>query len=212
MERAEMTRRLVVMNCPHPAVFAKHLAENPRQLARSWYMFFFQIPWLPETLLGLNRAWAVGNVLQQSTVRKDALTTEDIRHLREAASRPGALKSAINYYRAAFRSPDAQASWPPWLRRFLHGDRPFGARRQRLEDWPRITAPTLLVWGEADVALGKELSLGMEPLFDAPLEVKYIPLCGHFVQQEQAEVVNGYLLDFLGDLTRAAAAPAPAPA
>jgi pimeloyl-ACP methyl ester carboxylesterase len=211
MERPRMTRRLVVMNCPHPAIFAQHLASNLRQLARSWYMFFFQIPWLPETLLGLNRAWAVGSGIQRSTVCKDALTAEDLRQLREAASRPGALKSAINYYRAALRSPEARASWPAWLRRFVHGDRPLPGVRAGLEDWPKIGAPTLVIWGEADVALGKELTLGMEPLFDGRFEIKYIPLCGHWVQQEQAEVVNGYLLDFLGDLAPAAAAePAPA--
>jgi len=211
MQHPEATRRLVVMNCPHPAIFAQHLRTNPRQLARSWYMFFFQIPWLPETLLGLGRAWAVGQAIQRTTVRKDALSADDLQRLRDAASRPGALRSAINYYRAVFRSPESRAMWPSWVRRFLHGDRPVPGVRERLEDWPSITAPTLLVWGEADVALGKELTLGMEPLMAAPLEIKYIPLCGHWVQQEQAEVVNGYLLDFLGDLApQTAAAPAPA--
>ena len=117
------------------------------------------------------------------------------------------LRAGINYYRAAFRSPEARALWPRWLRRFLYGDRPIEGLRERLEDWPRITAPTLLVWGEQDVALGKELSVGMEPLMAGPFEVKYIPLSGHWVQQEQPQVVNGYLLDFLGDL-----APAHAPA
>jgi pimeloyl-ACP methyl ester carboxylesterase len=212
MERPNTTRRLVIMNCPHPAIFAQHFRDNPRQLLRSWYMFFFQIPWLPETLLGLGRAWAIGNAVRQSAVRRDHLTEDDIDRLREAASRPGALHSAINYYRAAFRSRDAQASWPRWLRRFLHGDRPQPAARLALEDWPRIHAPTLVIWGEEDVALGKELTLGMEPLIAAPLLLKYVPLCGHWVQQEQPEVVNGFLLDFLGDLARPADAPAPPPA
>jgi pimeloyl-ACP methyl ester carboxylesterase len=212
MERPQATRRLVVMNCPHPAIFAEHLRSNPRQLARSWYMFFFQIPWLPETLLGLGRAWPVGNVFRQSSVRRDAFPDEELDRLREAASRPGALRSAVNYYRAAFRSPETTASWPPWLHRFMYGDRvPVAPARTRLEDWPKVKAPTLVIWAEDDVALGKELSLGMEALVDAPLEVKYVPLCGHFVQQEQPEVVNGFLLDFLADLApeRAAAPPPP---
>ena len=200
MEHPEATRRLVVMNCPHPAIFTKQLRDNPRQLARSWYMFFFQIPWLPETLLGLRNAFPVERALRQSVVRQDAFTPEDFRVLRDAASQPGALRSAINYYRAAFRGPDATASWPTWLRRFLYGDRPVPAARIAIEDWPKISAPTLLVWGEADVALGKELTLGMDPLFTGSLEVKYIALSGHWVQQEQPELVNGYLLDFLRDL------------
>ncbi len=200
MEHPEMTRRLVVMNCPHPAIFATHLRSNRRQMAKSWYMFFFQIPWLPETLLGLNHAALVGRAVRESTIVKNQITDDDLRVLRDAASRPGALRSAINYYRAVFRSADARASWPSWLRRFVEGDRPATPVRERLEDWPKISAPTLLIWGEEDVALEKELTLGMEPLFTGPLQIKYIPLCGHFVQQEQPEVVNGYLLDFLADL------------
>ena len=56
MERPPVTRKLVVLNCPHPAMMAQSLRGNPRQLARSWYMFFFQIPWLPEFLLKLGHA------------------------------------------------------------------------------------------------------------------------------------------------------------
>ena len=209
MNHPEATRRLVIMNCPHPAIFAQALRTNRRQLARSWYMFFFQVPWLPEALLGLARARAVGQAIRRSTVRQDSLTAEDLDRLRDAASRPGALRSGINYYRAAFRSPWARASWPDWLRRFVYGDSPPGDIPARLEDWPKVRTPTLLIWGEVDVALGRELTLGMEPLMAAPLEIKYIPLCGHWVQQEQPTLVNGYLLDFLGDL---APEPATAPA
>src|SRR5437773_2345795 len=89
MERPNATRRLVVLNCPHPAIFVEHLRGNRRQLARSWYMFFFQIPWLPETLLRLGGAWAIGAAIRRSTVREDSLTDEDLRMLRAAASRPG---------------------------------------------------------------------------------------------------------------------------
>jgi len=207
MDHPEATRRLVVLNCPHPAIFGQQLKTNRRQLARSWYMFFFQIPWLPETLLGLGHARPIAAAIRRTAVRQDSLNEADFQQLRDAASRPGALRAGINYYRAIFRSPDARAMWPQWLRRFVYGDRPIKGFRERLEDWPRITAPTLLIWGEQDVALGKELSLGMEPLMAGSFDVKYIPLSGHWVQQEQPQVVNGYLLDFLGDL-----APAPASA
>jgi len=211
MEHPEATRRLVVMNCPHPAIFVQHLRTNRRQLARSWYMLFFQIPWLPETLLRIGNARLVATAMRRTTVREDALGAEDLQVMRDAASRPGALRGAINYYRAVFRSQDAQAIWPAWLRRFVHGDRPPAGVRERPEDWPKVRAPTLLIWGEGDVALGKELTLGLEPLMDAPLTIKYITLSGHWVQQEQPAVVNGYLLDFLGDLApEAAALPPPA--
>jgi pimeloyl-ACP methyl ester carboxylesterase len=200
MERPELTKRLVVMNCPHLAIFQQHLQDDPRQLLRSWYMFFFQIPWLPETLLGLNGAWPIGNAVHRAIVRKDAVTEDDLRIMREAASRPGALRSAINYYRAAFRSDEVVAGMPAPVRRFFYGDRTFAPPRRRLEDWPKIAAPTMLVWGEQDVALRKELTYGMEPLFTGPLRIEYVPDSGHFVQQEQPELVNRLLLDFLGDL------------
>jgi pimeloyl-ACP methyl ester carboxylesterase len=209
-----MTKRLVVMNCPHLAIFQQHLRNNPQQLAKSWYMFFFQIPWLPETLLGANRAWAIANGVRQSTIQRGAITEDDLRVLREAASRPGALRSALNYYRAAFRSDDAVAGMAPFVRRFFYGDRPVAPPRERLEDWPRISAPTMVIWGEQDIALQKELTYGMEPLFTIPPRIEYVPDAGHWVHQEKPDLVNGLLLDFLGDLagrpTHATAESAPA--
>jgi pimeloyl-ACP methyl ester carboxylesterase len=205
-DQPAVVRRLVVLNCPHPAIFIRHLRENPRQLARSFYMLVFQIPWLPERVLAARRAWLVGRGVRRTAVRRDFLTQEALDTLRDNASRPGGLHGGLNYYRAIFRSPDAQAATPEWLRRFLHGDRPLAGVRRDVEDWPKITAPTLLVWGENDFALGRELTLGMEPLFAGPFQIKYIPLCGHWVQQEQPELVNGYLLDFLADLAPGARA------
>src|SRR5262245_41030663 len=56
MTRPELVKRLVVLNCPHLAIFRQHL-QDPRQLLKSWYMFFFQLPWLPEALLGAGHSW-----------------------------------------------------------------------------------------------------------------------------------------------------------
>ena len=211
MDHPELTKRLVVMNCPHIALFQQHLRGNPRQMLKSWYMLFFQIPWLPETLLGLGDAWAIGNAYRNATIQKDAITDDDVRTLRAAASRPGALRSGLNYYRAVFRSEQTTASLPAGLRRFFFGDREFPPVRERLEDWPKITAPTMLIWGEQDVALRKELTYGMDPLFTSPPRIEYVPDAGHFVQQEKPERVNELLLDFLADLiTRPAAPPAAA--
>jgi pimeloyl-ACP methyl ester carboxylesterase len=201
MERPEFVRRLVILNCPHPAIFVRHLRENPRQAARSVYMLLFQIPWLPERLLGLRHAWLVGRAVERSAVRRDTITPEALATLRDNASKPGGLRGALNYYRALLRTPDARGAYPRWLRRFLYGNRPLEGVRENAEDWPRVTAPTLVIWGENDPALGRELTLGMEPLVTGPFQIKYLPLCGHWVQQEQPAVVNGYLLDFLADLS-----------
>jgi pimeloyl-ACP methyl ester carboxylesterase len=171
------TERLVVMNCPHPGPFQKHLRSNRRQLRRSWYMFFFQIPFLPEFGIRLNVRRFVEQAFRGMAIRKDAFPDEELQKYAEALTKPGVLTAAINYYRAAFRET---------VRR---GERLF----------PQITCPTLLIWGEEDIALGKELTYGMEPYFANRLEIKYIPRCSHWVQQEQPELVNQYLRDFFNE-------------
>ena len=215
MERPEMTRRLVVLNSPHPAIFQQHLTSNSRQMLKSWYILFFQLPWLPETLLGANHAAAIGNAFRSSAVNRTAFSDDDIRILRDAAAKPGALHSALNYYRAAVRAPDVVDNLPDWLRRFWLGERaaPTTPPRRTLANWPKIPCPTLLIWGEQDIALRKEVTYGMEPLFTGPFRIQYVADSGHWVHQEQAVAVNQYLLEFLGDLLPAdAVAPAPSPA
>ncbi len=174
----QATERLVVMNCPHPAAFQKNLKGNFRQLRRSWYIFFFQIRWLPEWLAGLNTPRFVEKMFRGMAIRKEAFPDDDLQRYVEAINKPGMLTAAINYYRAAFRE------------RFKHGERQFA----------QITCPTRLIWGEADTALGKELTYNMEPYFTDRFDIKYIPDCSHWVQQEQPELVNQYILEFLSDL------------
>lgn len=176
----QATERLIVLNCPHPNAFQQHLRANLRQLRRSWYIFFFQLPYLPEFGVRLSLRRFVERAFRGMAVRKEAFPDEDLQRYVEALKKPGALTAAINYYRAGFRD---------FLR---HGERQF----------PQITSPTLLIWGEEDVALGKELTCNMEPYFTDRFEIKYIPNCSHWVQQEQPELVNQYLLEFLADRTR----------
>jgi pimeloyl-ACP methyl ester carboxylesterase len=89
MHYPERLERLAILNAPHPATFVRHLA-NPAQLRKSWYMFFFQLPWLPEALLRANNFAAI---------RRQLPEPEYV----EALQQPGALTAAINYYRAMFR-------------------------------------------------------------------------------------------------------------
>jgi len=175
----QATERLIVLNCPHPGAFQKQIRSNLRQLRRSWYMFFFQIPWLPEALVRINRRRFVEQAFRGMAICKEAFPDEDLQRYVEAIEKPGALTAAINYYRAMFRD-------------FL---------RHRERQFAKITCPTLLIWGEEDIALGKELTYNMEPYFTDRFEIKYLPRCSHWVQQEQPELVNQYMLEFLADLT-----------
>ena len=170
-----MTERLVVLNCPHPGAFQKALKENRQQLRRSWYIFYFQIPWLPELGLRVFRRRFIEQALRGMAVRKEAFPDEELHKYAEALRTPGSTRAAINYYRAAFRHRLRNGA--------LH--------------LPPISGPTLLIWGEEDIALGKELTHDMDEYFSGRFEIKYIPKCSHWVQQEQPELVNQYLLEFL---------------
>ncbi len=98
--------RLVVMNCPHPVVGRE--AAGLRQLLRSWYMFFFQIPRLPELGLTAGGGKRLVRMFRRSTSRPDAFPTEVLECYREAVMRPGAAKAMIDYYRMLFRGPGAR--------------------------------------------------------------------------------------------------------
>lgn len=173
LERPELVERLVVVNCPHPAIFLRRLSSSPAQMLRSWYMGFFQIPRLPEALL----ARGVDRLIVGSSARAEAFSDEDRAAYREAFAKPGAARAAVNYYRAAFRAKDL--------------------RRRFSEDRRKIAAPTLLLWGDRDQALGRELTEGMEPLFSGRFEKRHFPDASHWVCEERPEAVNEAILAFI---------------
>jgi pimeloyl-ACP methyl ester carboxylesterase len=178
MMRPEVVDRLIVMNCPHPARFGKELRRNPRQMLRSWYMLFFQIPRLPEYLFRRRNYELLASALRDGTIQKNVFTDRDLDYYRAAFHNPYSITAAINYYRAALRSGIGGSGQDNWTDR-------------------RIEAPTLLIWGEQDFALGKELTYHMDDLFRSRFETKYIPDSGHWVQQEKPDLVNQYMLDFI---------------
>ena len=177
----EVVERLVVLNCPHPGVLAEELLRNPRQLARSWYMFLFQLPWLPEWLLTRHRASAVARALRGGSHVRSAWPREEIEIYRQAFLRPGAARAALGYYRAVFRSP-------------------FSLRRDGRAR--PVAAPVLILWGVRDRFLGVET---IDPARMAPYlapgsraEVVLLEEAGHFVQSEAPERVSAELLRWLG--------------
>jgi len=162
----ERLRTLAVLNCPHPTIFRRKL-WRPRQLLRSWYIFFFQLPWLPERLLAMDDYRALMRMMIRDT-QPGTFTREDAKaYLRNW--RNGGLAGGINWYRAAARKG-------------------FGIP----DPAPLIQVPTLLIWGEDDIALGKELTHGTDELVK-DLRVHYLPNVSHWVQQEAPETVNRLL-------------------
>ncbi len=160
--------RLVVMNLPHPRRFAEALASSWRQRLRSWYVLLFQIPRLPEWLLGRNRAQLIADAFRRATTHPDRFPADVIEVFRENALRPGGLTAMINWYRAAARMPRAE--------------------REALLGEGMLETPTLMVWGEHDPALGKELTLGTEALV-SDFTIRYLP-ASHWVNQDMPEETN----------------------
>jgi len=165
--------RLVIMNAPHPACFVREL-RTLSQLRRSWYMLFFQVPRLPEWVLGRNDAALIGKAFRDSAVHPELFDDDVLEVYRHNAAEPGALTAMLNWYRAALR----------W------------AWRSRDEAFPVIETPTLMVWGEQDTALGKETTRGTGD-YVTDLTIRYLPDASHWVQQDQPEVVNAMLAAFL---------------
>src|SRR5215203_4535801 len=95
----ERLQRLSIMNVPHPAVMKRFLQRDFEQMRRSWYVFFFQLPWLPEA--GLKRGnWRGAESSLRSSGKVNSFTAEDILKYKEAWSQPGAMTAMINWYRA----------------------------------------------------------------------------------------------------------------
>ncbi|WP_066411405.1 alpha/beta fold hydrolase [Halorubrum aethiopicum] len=161
--------RLVAVNIPHPTVFEETLTSNPRQTLRSWYMFFFQLPRLPEWFQRRGGYRPLVNSLRGAA--GDPFTEEDLDRYRAAWSRERGLTGMINWYRALFR---------------------------HTEDPPReqVTVPTAVIWGERDGYLLAEMAdRSVEYCENGRLE--RIPDATHWVHHERPERVTDLVIDHL---------------
>ncbi len=177
----KFVERLIVLNVPHPVLFAESLHINPIQMFRSTYISLFQLPFIPELLISANNYAMLDVAMRGTAVNKEAFTDEDMQFYKNALKKPGAMTAALNWYRAFV---------------ILGGNMNTFLGKHKF-----VRVPTLLIWGEKDPFLGVGLTRGTER-FVSDLRVAYVPESAHWVQQEQPEIVNQYILDFL--------APAPA--
>jgi pimeloyl-ACP methyl ester carboxylesterase len=175
IRRVRPLSRLVIMNVPHPFAALPAL-RTWKQFTRSWYALFFQLPWLPERLLGARDQRAIGETFRHSCVNPERFPEAVLEVFRQSAARPGALSAMLNYYRA-----------------FIRGG---GARRQNLLGPRTIDTPTLMLWGEQDVALTRETTYGTDA-FVSDLTLRYLPEASHWVQQDAPETVNRMLRAWL---------------
>jgi len=169
----EHLHRLGILNVPHPTVMRRFLKRDLEQIRRSWYVLFFQLPWIPEAGMRQND-WRGAVSALRGSGKIHTFTNEDIEKYKEAWSQPGAMTSMINWYRAVIR------------------------HMPKLPDDPRIKVPTLMMWGMKDFALSHRMA---RPSMDYVDEGNLIlfPEATHWVQHDAAEEVNHYLIDFIFD-------------
>jgi len=167
----QSVRKQVILNVPHPIVARRFARRSLEQLLRSWYIAFFQIPWLPEFLLRLND-WKAIRAMMLASSRPDTFTKADLQRYARAWSRPRAMHSMINWYRAAART-----------------------RTARLQDL-HVHVPTRIIWGSKDIALSRRLApLSLEMCDDGELFV--LDEATHWVQHDEGGRVNRLILEFL---------------
>ena len=164
----ERLRHLAILNVPHPHVARRHLLTDPRQMIRSTYAAFFQLPWLPEALLGASNWRALARALENSS-RPGTFSDDDLGKYRQAWSKPGAMTAMLNWYRAEARQPS-------------------GARPPH-----RLTVPTTILWGKRDPALRSVMAEESAALCERG-ELIWLPENTHWVQHEAAAQVNEVLL------------------
>jgi pimeloyl-ACP methyl ester carboxylesterase len=179
----EMVEKLVIVNAPHPAIFARMLAEDPAQQKASQYMLMFRSEQAEQMLAANDYATLVNIVLGQGL--KDGYFSDDDRKQYVAAwSQPGALTGGLNYYRAARVGPPAPGTAAPDV--------------NVASAFPDATVkvPTLVIWGEKDTALLPGNLDGLDK-FVPRLTVKRIPEGSHWVIHEKPAEVNAAIRAFL---------------
>jgi pimeloyl-ACP methyl ester carboxylesterase len=184
----DMLDRLVIVNAPHPTIFARLLREDPAQQKASGYMLMFRGPQAEETLSANSYAMLTSMVLGGG-VKNGTITEADRQMYVDAWSQPGALTGGLNYYRAAGIGPSSASDTAA---RSAGAPSPIDAAQGGLV----VRVPTLVIWGENDTALLTSNLNGLEAVVPK-LTVKRIPDGTHWVVREQAPEVNRLIREFL---------------
>ena len=171
VKHPELLARLVILNVPHPIVMARHTRQSLEQIARSWYIFFFQLPRLPELLFRAG-GYRFGLKALELSSRPDTFTNDDMEAYRRAWARPGAVTAMINWYRATRQTRTARL---PSL---------------------RVSTPTLIIWGARDVALSRPLAPKSLAMCDDG-HLVFIERATHWVQHDEPARVNELIHSFL---------------
>jgi pimeloyl-ACP methyl ester carboxylesterase len=170
----EMTKTLTVLSVGHPAALAAASAEDEDQQQRSRYVGLFLAEGKAEQVLAdenyrrLRAMFTLGP-------NPDAMPRSVIETFVKSLSRPGRLTAALNYYRANLSGDSAWASLEP--------------------DDVKVTAPTTLLWGDQDPALGRRSAEETAKYMAGDFRLVVLQGAGHWLQFERADEVSRTMVE-----------------
>lgn len=150
---------LTVISTPHPKALLKSLLFS-KQIFQSWYMLFFQLPYLPEYILSRRNGQTLKNTLERTGLKRPT-AQEYVKYMLQ----PGRLKGAINWYRAI----------------------PYTLRETRTIG--RITVPTLFVYGGKDDFLSEKAAKLTRQWVGSRYEYKFLPDATHWIPEDSPDML-----------------------
>lgn len=168
--KPEYVEKLVTINIPHLAAMKDVILRYPPQMAKSLYILFFQLPNLPEKLMGENLKYMKQGIA--ASAKHGAFTEEDLTRYAEAWSEPAALISMLNWYRAMGRSRGGSTGG-------------------------NVEVPVRMIWGLGDPFLDKKTAKASLN-YCTQGELIFVDEATHWVHHEQPKIVNRLIKEFLG--------------
>ncbi|MHA1298592.1 MAG: alpha/beta fold hydrolase [Candidatus Helarchaeota archaeon] len=167
------TEKLVILNCPPISVLQEEILKNKDQARRSQYIMFFQTPEVPEKSFSARNYELLRSTYTNMAIKKELWDDDTLNKYVKALELPS-IACGINYYRASYKFP-------------------LSTKQSKL----KVQCPTLVIWGEQDKALSIKLTEYFSDIVEGTYMIKFIPTAGHWVQLEEPELVNKYILEFL---------------
>lgn len=165
----------VNMNGPHPNAYMRACVRDPRQFLKSWYVYFFQLPWLPEMAIRADDMRALDIAL--SDVPSYRMPADGTAKYKDAMNQPGAVSAMVGWYRAVLR----KLFWVVTTGTKYTSD-----------------VPTLVIWGARDAYLSAACNDALPDYF-SDVEIEYVARASHWIQMQEPEIVNARIIQFFGE-------------
>jgi pimeloyl-ACP methyl ester carboxylesterase len=176
----EVIEKLIAVSVSR-GTFSKALITNPEQQRKSWYIYFFQLPFA-ETAITYNNFAFIRRLWKDWSAKDWETPSDHIESVIKTLKNDGVLKAAISYYRCFFDMSKLSKE---------------EVEQQRNSSMEKITVPTLYLHGSEDGCIGPELCDGMEEFFIGGFDKKIIEGAGHFIHLEKPNEFNTMILKFI---------------